>query len=323
MSEEFFQVTGAKKGTLFWAHDWRDGALVFLSALEVAACLAPALLGWVPHPDAGWIALGAFLIWLNCTNYQCVAHNLIHTPFFRSAHLNRAFSIFNSLALGVPQTLYRVHHLNHHRYNNWTGDRSSIYRFSRNAESAESILAYSFLGPIRTEFGFLFEGARQFGASLWYLGQVAAFAENYLEHYGADPRRFEANSVSSYGRFYNWIWFNNGYHQEHHYRPQLHWTKLPALRAAILPESERRTVPWDHAFGIFKSPNRLNTPESYGVLALHDSFEGVGEGARSIVPDVAQPPVRGGERGRGEDRGLSGRSPGTVPSRQADPVDLL
>jgi hypothetical protein len=44
-----------------------------------------------------------------------------------------------------------------------------------------------------------------------------------------------ANSVSSYHRPYNWIFFNNGYHQEHHWDPKAHWTQMRAVRQEILP----------------------------------------------------------------------------------------
>jgi hypothetical protein len=34
-------------------------------------------------------------------------------------------------------------------------------------------------------------------------------------------------ATSYYGRVYNVLCFNDGYHVEHHARPQLHWTRLP------------------------------------------------------------------------------------------------
>jgi len=42
--------------------------------------------------------------------------------------------------------------------------------------------------------------------------------------------------VSSYNKFYNWLWFGNGYHAEHHYPPRLHWTKMHQFH-----EDKRRT----------------------------------------------------------------------------------
>ena len=91
-------------------------------------------------------------------------------------------------------------------------------------------------------------GLLLFYLPVWYFGNAAAQAENYLEHYGAIPGNRKTDSVSSYGRLYNLIWFNNGYHQEHHYRPQTHWTRVPEVRELLPPESERRVVRGAHWF---------------------------------------------------------------------------
>ena len=56
---------------------------------------------------------------------------------------------------------------------------------------------------------------------------------------GAEPGNYFANSVSSYNWLYNFLWFNNGYHQEHHWDPKAHWTQMPAVREAILPQMMR------------------------------------------------------------------------------------
>ncbi|MGW3949485.1 fatty acid desaturase family protein [Streptomyces sp. NPDC004752] len=53
--------------------------------------------------------------------------------------------------------------------------------------------------------------------------------QNYYRHYGARPESRYANSVSHYGRVYNWLTFNDGYHQEHHLRPATHWSRLPRV----------------------------------------------------------------------------------------------
>src|SRR5262249_19243410 len=62
---------------------------------------------------------------------------------------------------------------------------------------------------------------------------VLSYAEGYLEHYRCEPGNPFANSVSSYNRLYNFFWFNNGYHQEHHWDPKTHWTKMPQLHRQI------------------------------------------------------------------------------------------
>jgi fatty acid desaturase len=72
----------------------------------------------------------------------------------------------------------------------------------------------------------------------YYLGWVISYAEGYLEHYGCQPGNPFANSVSSYNRLYNLLWFNNGYHQEHHWDPKVHWTRMKDLSAEIRPQME-------------------------------------------------------------------------------------
>ena len=66
------------------------------------------------------------------------------------------------------------------------------------------------------------------------------------------------DSVSCYSRLYNFVWFNNGYHQEHHFRPQVHWTELPTLHPQMLPESERRVVRGWHVAGLWESTQALD-----------------------------------------------------------------
>jgi fatty acid desaturase len=203
------------------------------------------------------LAVSVFaLILLIGTNYQCISHNFIHTPFFKSTKLNSIFSVINSLCLGLPQSIYKEHHMNHHRYNNDPiKDESSLYKYGRDGME-ESVLSYSFIGVFRTDLKSLFKRARKTSGNLvffelaaillmhlimirisfatylflylcsWYLGQVFALLENYSEHHGAKLYDRKRDSVSCYNKIYNLIWFNNGFHQEHHYRPLVHWSKI-------------------------------------------------------------------------------------------------
>ena len=70
----------------------------------------------------------------------------------------------------------------------------------------------------------------------YYLGWVLTYAHTYVLHYGAQPGNYYANSVSSYHRLYNLIFFYNGYHQEHHWDPKAHWTRMHAVHEEILPQ---------------------------------------------------------------------------------------
>lgn len=269
-----------------FAYSRLDALLVALSAAETGLLLyVGARFGSLSWPALAGLA--AIKVFLNCTNYQCVAHNFIHNPFFGAAAANRVFAVLNTLALGIPQSLYKVHHLNHHRYGcdlkmeagDEVKDFSSIYRFSRRPPRAEGLLSYAFIGPARADLRLLWAGARRmnlqgqviwetaalalfwlalcgfglgffafFHLPAWYLGQVAAHAENYQEHYLATPGSRLTDSVSCYNPLYNWLWFNNGYHQEHHLRPRVHWTRIKEVRARMLPPSRRRVVAIAHWF---------------------------------------------------------------------------
>src|SRR5437867_404812 len=59
-------------------------------------------------PSAPIIAMG---LWWNSNT---ISHNFVHLPFFRSAVSNRCYSLYLSLLLGFPQSLWRDRHLAHH-----------------------------------------------------------------------------------------------------------------------------------------------------------------------------------------------------------------
>src|SRR5439155_10644520 len=120
-----------------------------------------------------------------------------------------------------------------------TKDLTSTWRHSKRPGQEECFLTYALLGYFRSDFGFLFREAGRRGllgklrlelltvllmvlafavlnplglvafyVPVWLLGNVAAQAQNYLEHYGAIPGDRKTDSVSCYGKFYNFIWFN-------------------------------------------------------------------------------------------------------------------
>jgi fatty acid desaturase len=64
----------------------------------------------------------------------------------------------------------------------------------------------------------------------FYLALALVNVQNYYRHYGARPDDRAADSVSYYGRLYNLLTFNDGYHQEHHLSPKSHWSQMPAVR---------------------------------------------------------------------------------------------
>jgi hypothetical protein len=65
----------------------------------------------------------------------------------------------------------------------------------------------------------------------WLTGLALCQIHGYYEH--------ARGTTSHYGRLYNVLFFNDGYHFEHHTRPQVHWTRLP-----LCPRSEARSSRW-------------------------------------------------------------------------------
>jgi fatty acid desaturase len=217
------------------------------------------------------------LTWAYCWNLQCISHNFIHNPFFTNVWLNRAFGVLETLCIGMPHQLYHHYHLNHHAGDNdakgpdgTTRDWSSIYRYG-NGDEAEAFWKYCLLSFFRVEVTPVLRVCIRHGrahvlqtivetlvlGAFWivllavnwhyfaffylpsfFLGWVLSYAEGYLEHYGAKPGNPFANSVSSYHQLYNLLWFNNGYHQEHHWDPKMHWTRMKELSRRIRPFME-------------------------------------------------------------------------------------
>lgn len=247
-----------------------------------------SLTGWVLA--LAFVAVTASYAW----NLQCISHNFIHNPYFTNPWLNRAFGVLETIAIGVPHILYHHYHLNHHAGENdakgpdgTTKDWSSIYRYGR-GDAAETFWKYCIVSFFRVELGPVLRVTARHGAGhLWqlavetavlvgfwatlalgdwryllffylpsyYLGWVISYAEGYLEHYGAQPGNHYANSVSSYNRLYNLLWFNNGYHQEHHWDPKRHWTKMEELRRDMAPQmqaNQTRVLRGPHLTGLIE-----------------------------------------------------------------------
>lgn len=223
-------------------------------------------------------------------NINSIAHNFIHNPYFRARWMNRGFSLLLSVTLGFSQTLYHYVHNWHHAGNmdrpdadGNTVDYLSIYRHGEGG-LPESPWRYTLLSYFRDDLGEILRRVRArrpadarfavfelaacllFYAGLalidwrcvlvmlpfYYIGHSLSSLNGYYEHFGADPDRPIAWGVSSYSRLYNWLWLNNGYHAEHHYRPKQHWTKMHALHREIADQQRAagvRVIRYCHALG--------------------------------------------------------------------------
>ena len=213
-------------------------------------------------------------------NVNGIAHNFIHNPFFRSSALNRAFSWLLSVTMGFSQQFYDLVHHRHHQGNSDrkdehgdTVDWLSIYRHGEDGE-AESAWTYTFFGYFRDDPKVIFNEIKRrnafnaywgvfeiaswvclcilafilnwkfmlFFLPFYYFGHCLSYLNGYFLHYGGNPDVPLAWGVSSYHKLYNWIWFNNGFHAEHHFRPKMHWTKMKELRDQIKEQQKRAGV---------------------------------------------------------------------------------
>jgi fatty acid desaturase len=290
----------AKPGRLQLFAYSRWDAVPALCAIFQAAYLA--FLFWIFPHASWWLLIPMGLLYSIAISWNLngVAHNFIHNPFFTSPTLNRLFSILESLVNLGSQVFYHCIHMRHHMGNSdrqdehgQTIDWLSIYRHGHDGH-AETPWNYVFLSFFRGDLGEVYReihrkspreahwGIFEIGCTatlflvlfilnwkfvlfflpFFYLGNCLSYLNGYYKHFGGDPDTPIAWGVSTYSRLYNLIWFNNGYHAEHHYRPRIHWTHMKQLHEQIQEEMRKagtRIIRPPHALG-FLEPNLHERP---------------------------------------------------------------
>ena len=244
-----------------------------------------------PHTPLWIMLILGFLYSISISwNINGISHNFIHNPYFRSPLLNRLFTLLESVVIGFSQTFYDCVHMQHHKGNadrpnekGETIDWLSIYKHGHDGE-AEHPLSYMFLSFFRDDPKVVFQSLMRkdkreaywglveialflgtfvtlgilnwhyiiFLVAFWYFGHCLSYLNGYYRHYGGNPDEPIAWGVSSYDKLYNWIWFFNGYHAEHHFRPKVHWTRMEAFRDQIREQQRAagvRVIKPPHALG--------------------------------------------------------------------------
>ena len=157
------------------------------------------------------------------TAANTISHNFVHLPFFRSRPVNVLFAGYLSLLLGFPQSLWAARHLAHHR------DERFRWKPVRRAWLAQGALVLALWAALLALAPKFFLAVYLPG---WLLGLGLCLLQGRFEH--------ARGAVSHYGWLYNWLFFNDGFHVEHHARPARHWTVLPYSREAGDPNAS----PW-------------------------------------------------------------------------------
>lgn len=236
-------------------------------------------------------------------NINGISHNFLHNPYFRSSVLNRLFSILESVTMGFSQVFYTNVHKWHHVGNadlpderGETVDPLSIYKHGHEGKP-ENMFTYVFLSYFRDDPKKIFNDIYRLNpAEAWwgvfeiaafvgfftlgfvlnwrfmlaflpfyYFGHCLSYLNGYYLHLGGNPDVPIAWGVSSYHKLYNWLWFNNGYHAEHHYRPRMHWTLMRSFHQQIKAEQEAagvRVIKPPHALGFLDADLRRDLGES-------------------------------------------------------------
>lgn len=205
--------------TSVFRHSPRDAWFLGLAVLH-GALLAFGLTCLPLFDDWGAIAFASLFGLGVCWSSNTVSHNHLHKPLFRAKALNVALSWFLTLSMGVPQSLWRARHFWHH-----AGEPAQ----SRPRVMSRRV-AVEAVGILVLWGGLLVQSPRVFLTAYlpgYALGLLLCQLQGEMEH---RQTQTPTRGVSYYGKIYNWLWFNDGYHAEHHRFPSEHWTRLPARR---------------------------------------------------------------------------------------------
>ena len=273
----------------------RYDAIPVLAALAQLAYLVMLFIAFPRLPWWALIPLGFIWSVSISWNINGISHNFLHNPYFKSGVLNRIFSVIESVTVGFSQVFYEQVHKDHHKGNadlpdatGRTRDPLSIYKHGHEGQP-ENPWTYVFLGYFRDDAKAIYRSIKRksHGLAYWgvfeivlflslyvaagvanwrficyylpfyYFGHCLSYLNGYYLHFGGNPKVPLAWGVSSYHRLYNFLWFNNGYHAEHHYRPRVHWTDMKALHNQLKDDQARagtRVIAMPHALGFLEPP---------------------------------------------------------------------
>ncbi|WP_408888252.1 fatty acid desaturase family protein [Myxococcus faecalis] len=219
---------------------------------------------WLPSFLWSWDHLGAWgrvgmcaVGWAVMFWNYAVLHNHMHVSIAKPRVLHWLVSRTLGMACGFPYRGYYIHHFNHHRYNDGPGDwgqrkpgegvvryclRSALTPWFWPFEAVANVWRWAKKRNQRLELAldFLVVDGALLAVILWrpalglawfgvlLVGQFCIHWLNLAAHFETDSTQRGALGTTSTSRLYNLFFFNAGYHQAHHVKPQVPWRDLPA-----------------------------------------------------------------------------------------------
>jgi fatty acid desaturase len=259
----------------------------FLLVQTLTAIIVPLAFAVIDPGVVWWIlCLPLHVMLMLCCNNTSIHHHS-HWETFNNKTLNRIYECMLSVAGATTVQMYRNSHLIHHKFVNdppVSKDNISVLANGTNGQ-AENVWKFCLGWIVTTNFIYMVVIGKikftplvkythwqreastmavfilvllliNFEYGLWWFFVVCPgmqflnAAWHYGEHWGAHDRRGDTtqDSVGIYNWWYNTFCFNSGLHQEHHYKPGIHWTKLPSVTPLLHPN--RVIVNGMHIFNV-------------------------------------------------------------------------
>ena len=237
------------KNTTHKSFPWALSLFPVLQCAAFAACLL--LLGSYTWMALVSLALAALLMGFNI-------HIFLHECVHYSNRYSLLFNYLCSILIGLPFDGYRLHHYNHHYYENGPGDFSTTWIYSSTGRQPRGIWSYAFgwhrqllaslncLTPYDASDEHIAVIKQRTRSQKRFLAlfMLILFVINWhllllylsliyfgwfftaLHNYGQHPPD-EDNQIRTFAHpLYNKLFFNNGLHWEHHHYPSLAWYEL-------------------------------------------------------------------------------------------------
>lgn len=251
--------------------------------LGFAACFfALVTAQWVLFPLPWWAGVPLWALTVVFAFVGAVStHNVIHCPMFYRPALNETWRLVQTVWYGQPVSLYvPVHNHSHHKHTQTRKDLTRTTKVDHRWQLLNLLHGAQWQRAASRDVKLYFAAQEQEGGRivrqfrtelavlvvvygvlalidwrLWVLyvvlphvlGTFGIRAINFLQHDGCDYDLHGYDHSRNFtGRFFNWLFLNNGFHTIHHMRPGLHWSVLRERHAALVAPHIHAALDVDH-----------------------------------------------------------------------------